>query len=395
MSRDWSANSTLSPGCDSISRRVLYVNTPTYTGGAEISLLTLMHALDRERYRPLLVTSGEGQLAEEARRYGIPIAIQEFPWFRKRYPWRYPASILRLAFTLRRSRAALVHTNCDHCLRYVMRACQLCRLPYVSHVRDFVRAWFQPANLLALNRASAVVANSQAVATACIEAGVAPARVRVIYNPVDVALYQQAGDIDRRQIRIAFGLPADAFIVGIVGQIQASKGHGELLEAAPQVFAAIPNAHFAVVGEAFTAETRAFKDQLLRSATEGDFADRVHFLGFRRDVPTVMHALDVLAVPSWSESFGRVVVEGLAAGCPVISTNAGGIPEIISDGVTGLLITPQDPHVLAEAILRLATNPSLREQFRRIGPSRAQDFGVEQHVHQMQALYDDVRGRPS
>lgn len=369
---------------------VLYVDTPAFTGGAEISLLTLMRHLDPARYVPLLVTGGEGQLAQTAREHGIETFIQDFPWFRKRYPWRYPASITRLAMTMRRHKVALVHTNCDHSPRYVLRACQLARLPYVAHVRDFVRTWFEPHNLRALNRAAVVLANSQAVASACAEAGIEPARIRTVYNPIDLAPFQQLVDADRQPLRSSLGLPADAFVVGIVGQIQPIKGHIDFVSAAAQVVASVPQAHFVVAGDAMIARMQAFKEQLQQAITDNGLSDRFHFLGFRNDLPVVMRSLDVLVAPSWSESFGRVVVEGQSAGCPVVGTNVGGIPEIIQDGVNGLLAPPHDPTSLAAAIVRLGTDATLRAELRAAGLRSAQRFNIQRHVEQMQSIYDEV-----
>lgn len=374
-----------------MNRTILYVNTPSFTGGAEISLLTLMRHLDSARYRPVLVTGGEGRLTMAAREFGIETHVQDFPWFRKRYPWRYPASILRLSHTIRECRAVVVHSNCDHSLRYVMQACHLNGSPYVSHVRDFVRAWFQPPNLKALNGASAVIVSSQALASACLDAGVRRSIIEVIYNPVDISLYRM-GNVGDTELRCNLGLTDDAFLVGIMGQIQPIKGHGELVDAAANVIAAIPRVHFVVVGDTFTDEQEIYKAQLMKSIADLGLSERFSFLGFRTDIPNILHSLDVLVVPSWTEPFGRVVVEGLAAGCPVIGTNAGGIPEIIQDGVSGLLIPPHDPESLAAAIVTLAQDEVLRRQIRQGGLHSAQRFNISHHVNQVQNLYDSILG---
>lgn len=373
-----------------MSNAVLYVNTPTYTGGAEISLLSLMRHLDPERYVPLLVTSGEGELANAARGHEIRVLVQEFPWFRRRYPWRYAASIARLIRIIRTRSIALVHTNCDHSLRYVMWACQVCRVPYVSHVRDFVRSWFQPSNLSALNKAAAVIANSQAVAAACTKAGTDPRLVRVIYNPIELSPYRLVANIDRQRMRFELALPSDAFLVGLVGQFHPVKGHVELVNAARLVRDTVPDALFLVAGEAFDTETNAFKDRLMQEVFESGLSERFRFLGFRSDIPQLMRAMDVLAVPSWTESFGRVVVEGLAAGCAVIATSVGGIPEIITDESSGLLIKPRDAKELAAAIIRLAEDHTLRCQLQSAGPLAAERFDAHLRSDEIQALYDEI-----
>jgi glycosyltransferase involved in cell wall biosynthesis len=359
-------------------------------GGAEISLLLLMESLDRERYIPCLVTSADGDLAARARDLRVPVHVQDFPWLSRRRPWVYAGSIWRLWNTIRRQRISLVHTNCPRSLRHVGRASQWARVPYVSHVRDFRHDWFQAGRLASLNRAECIIANSQAIAAACIKEGVEKARVRVIYNPFDTARFVGEPAASGSRLRFALGIPSAAFVVGIVGQIQTDKGHEELVRAAPQVLAQVPEAHFIVAGGAFTDECLDFQSHLHRLIGELGTADRFHFVGFREDVPAVLKSLDVLAVPSWREPFGRVVVEGLAAGVPVVGTRAGGIPEILQDSVNGLLVPPRDVGLLAAALIRLAQDRDLGARFSTKGPETARRFDVKRHVDQIQEIYDSV-----
>jgi glycosyltransferase involved in cell wall biosynthesis len=369
---------------------VLYVDSAPYLGGAEISLLLLMESLDRERYIPGLVTSAEGELAGRARDLGVEVHIQDFPWLSRRRPWVYTGTIWRLWSTLRRQRISLVHSNCPRSLHHVRRACQWARVPYVSHVRDFRDDWFQAGRLALLNRAERIIANSQATAAAFVKGGVEEARVCVIYNPFDTARFVEEPAVSGSSLRCDLGIPPDAFVVGIVGQIQAMKGHEELMRAVPQVLAQVSDAYFVVAGGAFTDECRNFQSHLRRLVDELGIADRFRFIGFRQDVPAVLKALDVLAVPSWREPFGRVVVEGLAAGCPVVGTRSGGIPEIVEDGINGLLVPPKDVDLLATALIRLAQDGDLRARFSAAGPETARRFGVKLHVDRIQELYDSV-----
>lgn len=369
---------------------ILYINTPAFTGGAEISLLTLMRHLDRTRYTPLLATGDVGQLTAEAHRGGLETTIQTFPVFRKRYPWRYPLSVARLLAVIARRRIALVHTNCDLSLQAVHHACLAAQIPYVSHVRDFVRAWFSPANLRALNGARAVIANSQAVADALIAAGVAATLVRVIYNPVETPSFSEADGMAQPALCATLGLPADAFLVGLVGQIQPLKGHEDLVRAAPAVVAALPNAHFVIVGVGHDLASQEFRQHLHTLIEASALADRFHFLGFRSDIAAVLQSLDVLVAPSWTESFGRVLVEAQAAGCAVIGAGVGGIPEILDHERNGLLIDPHAPPQLAGAIVQVATDGALRRRLQVQGPISARCFAPALHVDQVQQLYDQV-----
>ncbi|MBE2240084.1 MAG: glycosyltransferase family 4 protein [Caldilineaceae bacterium] len=373
-----------------MAKAILYVNTPTFTGGAEISLLTLIRHLDPARYAPVLIAGGEGQLTAAAHQSGVETMVRDFPAFRKRYPWRYPRSVVDILSVLRWRQIALVHTNCDLSLSAVRHACRVAQLPYVSHVRDFTRAWFTPASLRALNGARAVVANSQAVADALIQAGVAKRLVRVIYNPVQGPKAVTTGGEPQVALRAALNLPANAFLVALVGQIQPMKGHEDLVRAAPAVLAALPNAHFLVAGAGHGPDAQTFRHHLDTLIGQHALTDRFHFLGFRTDVMEILQALDVLVAPSWREPFGRVVVEGQAAACPVIGAASGGISEIITHGQDGLLIAPHAPAQLAAAIVQVATDETLRQRLQRQGPLSAHRFAPLLHAEQVQQLYDQV-----
>lgn len=372
-------------------RKILYVNAPVYVGGAEISLLTLMAHLDSEYYQSLLVVGGEGRLAEMARTQGLETFVHAFPWFRKRYPWRYPASIIRLAYIIVTQQATLLHTNCDHSLRYVMHAARLAQVPYVSHVRDFVRTWFEPHNIVALKRAAAVIANSKAIAARCLEAGLNPRQIVTIYNPIDLVPFEQVKAEKQITLRSRWNIPSDALVVGIVGQIQPIKGHREFILAALELVTEIPNVHFVVVGSTPPGKSNdEFSSELKQTVAQSGYARNFHFVGFQRNIPAVMSVFDILTVPSWDEPFGRVAVEGMAAGCALVTTNAGGLSEIVSHEKDGLVVQPKDVNALVLALRHLAHDPILRRKLSEEGPRSAKRFTPEKHVQQMQDLYDSI-----
>jgi glycosyltransferase involved in cell wall biosynthesis len=395
---------------------VLYVNSIPYLGGAECSLLTLMSHLDRRRYCPYLVTREEGLLSEGAIEIGIPVFAQPFPWLSRRRPWVYGESVWRLVRTIRRNRISLVHTNCDRSLSHVMRACRLARVPYISHVRDCVRSWFYPQHLAALNLARRVIANSRVVADAFVDAGVNAELVEVVYNPVDVARFSQVQLAATIALRRSLGISPGAFLVGLVGQIQPIKGQEEFVRAAAGVAEVVTDAHFLIVGDAFSEPAQAFLRHLERLVHDLNLTTQVHFTGFRDDIPVVMQALDVLAVPSQPEpgdpvaqvdsgvsarqqlprlrqiGFGRAVIEGMAAGCAVVATQLDGILELLEPGRNGLLVPPGDVGALAEALILLAKDPGLRQRLGAGGRQTAQGFTAEKHSARIQSLYDSVLG---
>jgi glycosyltransferase involved in cell wall biosynthesis len=141
----------------------------------------------------------------------------------------------------------------------------------------------------------------------------------------------------------------------------------------------LPDVHVLLVGGALFEDKIPYKDVLRRQAETEGVADRVHFLGFRDDVPQLMHLVDVVVHTSTAaEPFGRVIVEGMLAGRPVIGTRAGGPPEIIGDSETGLLVPPGDPDALATAIQKILSNPQWARSMGQAAQAYARDrFSVD------------------
>ena len=147
-------------------------------------------------------------------------------------------------------------------------------------------------------------------------------------------------------------------IVGVVARLEPEKGHPTLLEAWPLSSARCPDAYLLIVGEG------SRREALEAQARELRIAHRVVFTGRRDDVPAVTAALDVAVLPSYREAQGLSILEAMALSRPVVASNVGGIPEMIEDGVTGLLVPPHDADALAAAIVRLLTRPPVRRHAR-------------------------------
>ena len=356
-----------------------------------MSILHLMAHLTADRYSPYLVTGGDGPFLSRARALGIPSSALDFSWFSRRRPWNYVLSVVRLAQTVRANKIRLVHTNCDYSLPYAMRAARLAGVPYIAEVRDLVRSWFQPSRLAALNRAAAVVVSSQHMARACVNAGVCERLVVVIDNPIDIAALQSTPAERTIEFREENGIPRGALVVGIVGQVMALKGHAEFLESALRLAGAFAGMHFLVVGTPPPGgQHEAFLRHLQTRVLDSGWSSRFHFVGFQDDIPVVMKAIDILAVPSWEEPFGRVAAEGMASGCAVVASAVGGLVEQISDGVNGVLVHPKEVDGLTAALRALAVDPPLRLRLANAGRRSTTRFDISRHVRQMEALYDSV-----
>ena len=180
-------------------------------------------------------------------------------------------------------------------------------------------------------------------------------------------------------------IPADAQIVGVVARLEAEKGHRTLLEAWPLVLAEVPSARLLIIGEG------SERDSLEAQVVSLGIEDRVVFTGRREDVPAVTAALDVAVLPSYREAQGLSVLEAMALGRPVIASRVGGIPEMIEDGVSGLLVEPHDCDALAAGIVRLLTDHPLADMIAHRGHELVHDrFCIELMVHSISDLYDQA-----
>jgi glycosyltransferase involved in cell wall biosynthesis len=212
--------------------------------------------------------------------------------------------------------------------------------------------------------------------------------IRVIHNGTDLSSFRP--NPNRDQTRASLGLAPGDIAVAIVGRLTPWKGHRELLRA----FAAAARQHsglrLLVVGEVAFWED-SYETELKQVAAEVGIADRVQWLGFRDDVPELLAASDIFALPSVDEPFGRAIVEAMASEKPVVATRSGGVPEIVVEDETGLLVPPGDDRELAVALGRLAESEGLRRRMGKAGRERAMRlFDVDRTAARVQELYEEI-----
>jgi glycosyltransferase involved in cell wall biosynthesis len=224
---------------------------------------------------------------------------------------------------------------------------------------------------------------SRAIEQKISEEGRRGVPVSLIYNGVDLERYNHQQPCCT--LHEDYSIPEDAQIVGVVARLEAEKGHRTLLEAWPLVLAAQPRAWLLIVGEG------SERDSLEAEAASLGISDRVVFTGRREDVPAVTAALDVSVLPSYREAQGLSVLEAMALGRPVVASRVGGIPEMIEDGVSGLLVPPNDREALASAIVRLLADHPFADMIAKRGHDLVHDrFCVELMVNSIEAIYDQA-----
>ena len=209
-------------------------------------------------------------------------------------------------------------------------------------------------------------------------------RVHLIWNGAPLEDFRPAPPEAARSARRALGLPEDALVVGSIGRLSAQKGHRYLLDAAARVLAARPEARILIVGDGDQEpELRAQSERLGLGA-------RVVFAGHRTDVPALLGVLDVFCISSTYEGTPLTLFEARAAGKAIVSTAVDGCREVIENGRTGLLVPPEAPEALAEALLRVLDDAALRAQLGARAREASARYDIAECVARMQALYDDV-----
>ena len=226
---------------------------------------------------------------------------------------------------------------------------------------------------------SRVITCSKAAAEALVEGGGRAEAIRVVYNGIDPSPFESIAEAEVEELRKDLGLEGEK-VVGVFSRLAPWKGQHVLLEALPR----LPGVHALLVGEAIFGE-QDYAKALRQRGKDLNLEDRVHFVGFRRDIPQLMRLSDVVAHTSVApEPFGRVIVEGMLARSPVVATRAGGTVEIIDDEASGILVPPGDTKALAGALGSLLDDPDKARTLAEAG------YAAALERFSLQAMLDGV-----
>lgn len=368
---------------------ILFLHETARISGAENSLLNLVQGLDRARFTPYFILGEEGALADELRSRGIGVYIREFPRV------RCVAGVARAcAFVrgiIREKDIRVVHSNSIRTHLYAAMAARG-RAKVVWHQRNLLTNELVDPDRLFAFLPDRIVCNSAAIAARFASGGRIPAKVIVVMNGVDTAAFNpEAGPGLRREL----GIAADEFVVGMASRFNAEKGHEIFLDAARLLVEREPRRkwRFLVAGGAVFSKDAEREGALKEAARRKGLEDKVTFCGFRTDMPRVYGAMDIFVLAARAEPCGRVVLEAMASGKPVVATSGGGTPEMITDGETGFLVPPGDAAAIAEKVLFLAGHTG--EAAALGGAARAcavARFDIRINVAKIQALYGELEG---
>ncbi len=298
--------------------------------------------------------------------------------------------ILKLRKRIKSVRYDLIHAQFSRDLRFITPA-----LTGISHhiplvltkrvgsfikKKDFLHKWFY-------SRVDLITTISEVIRKNVIDTcPVQPEKVTVLYNGVRPEKYYRTGE-QRIELRKNFGFTSDDIVIGLIARFSPGKGHEEFLKAAAGILRQKPGIKFRVIGKASHGEEE-YHNKILELSKELGLNGRIDYLGFRKDIPGILAAMDILAVPSHNEAFGNIAIEGMAAGVAVAASGSDGLLDIIEHEKNGLQFPPKNPEKLKETLHRLIEDNELRNRLAEEGRKTVKEkFNEETQFDKLENLF--------
>jgi len=386
--------------------KVIHIITRLDKGGSAENTFLTAKGLNKERYDVILVKglSLESNMAEdevraveesvkEVEREGVRI-ITVPGLVRRVHPFCDVRALAALTRILRRERPQIVHTHTSKAGLIGRVAAFMARTPVIIHTPHghIFYGYFGRVTtciFVIIERLLAKITDK--IITLTNQEGLdhirfkiaSPAKFATIHSGVDIQKFiTTKSNVNR--LKRSFGIKAEALVVGSVGRLVPIKGHRYLIFAAPKILKEVPEVKFVLVGDGYL---RPESERLARTLS---VREAFLFLNWRSDIPQIMGMFDLFALPSLNEGMGKVLVEAMAAGKPVVASNTGGIPDLIIDGDNGILVCPEDIDQLSEAIIKLLKDEKIRREMGGRGRVIAKRYSIDSMVKQIDALYVEL-----
>ncbi len=387
--------------------RILFVTDHAGTpGGAEKSLITLIRKLIRRGHEVYCILPQHGETYNMLASYGVKIKIMPMPVITRKYnPFKIAYWLLSLIFFgvvagiwCRLKEIDIIHVNKTPCVFYGVITSAVAWLPVIWHVRNFNRR-FGIIGRIIYRHVDAVVCISHAIAKPFFEYFAdSRDKIQVVYNGVYIDPLKKIS-VRSENILKELAIAKPVFIVGVVGRITAWKKIEVFLHAMHRIMQQNSGKaiYGVVIGDCVTSKEQqmqddiAYKNYLMTVHEKLQLQDKVRFINFKEDIETYIGELDMLVLPSENEPFGRVIIEAMALGVPVIAANSGAVPEIVIHNETGVLFPLGNDKSLAEEILRLYHDPLLLRRIAKDGWKRTHDyFSADICADNMEKLYESI-----
>jgi len=383
--------------------KIIHIITRLDKGGSAEETLLTVRGLDKERYDIILIKglSLESEMGvretravehnlAEVERCGIRIlTISEL--VRTIHPLYDLKAFISLVKIFLREKPHIVHTHTSKAGILGRWAAFFSRVPVIIHTSHGHVFWGYFGKLktrifILLEKISALVTDRLIMLTEQekndhLHFHIAPEnKFSVVHSGINLDEFSNTS-VDPASMKRRLGVPEDNLIVGTVGRLTSIKGHRYLIEAARKILDVRPDIIFVFLGDG------ELLDELKNMATRSDIEENIMFLGWRSDVAEVMSTFDIFALPSLNEGMGRVLVEAMALGRPIVASNIGGIPDLVVDGENGYLVPVGDVESLAARIRKLLDDPEKREEMGECGKKIAIDYSANAMVQKIDRVY--------
>jgi glycosyltransferase involved in cell wall biosynthesis len=383
-------------------KKVLFVSHSAELNGAELWLLDVLRRIDRSQYRPMLALPENGPLAVRALEAGIAAAVVPMAWdlTARGRVWRQPfarvwnrRAVARIAALAAHDGADLVFSNSAAMFSGARAALRL-GLPHVWAIHEILGgpkpflSYYRGKKALArliVDHSDRIIVNSEASRAPFAGSG----KAVLVHNGIDL---RRADPGRVAALRAELGIAPGEFVIAVIGKIYEGKGQREALAAAGLLAPKYPNLRWLVVG----AVGDASYDRRIREAVSAaGIENRIIFTGYRSDLANLLGLTGAVVVPSVVESFGRVALEAMASGVPVLAVRAGGLPEIIVHDENGFLLDSREPAEIALGIQFVLEHPDRAAAAAAAGLRTVREqYTVEAQVRAVEAVLDGVGGRP-
>ena len=354
--------------------------------GSEQVLINLTTHLNPDQYRPV-VWCNAAPLAERLSAAGVTVHRSDFmsffgyqsPRFSPKRYWSFIEEGLSL---VRAHDVRLLHSNGAAPHQWMLPVSRRARLPLVAHLHAKYLRRERFATLL--HQATAIVGVSESVITDFLADGFPRARAHVIHNGIDSSGYQP---VPAGYLREKLGIPSEAILIGAVGALSPQKGMDLLIRAVAKL--ARPDVHLAIAGDG------PEREPLRELADALGIGSRTHLLGYCSDIAPLYAASDIAALASRAEAFGMALAEAGLFCLPVVSCKVQGVPEVVEDRKSGILVPPNDVEAFAAALAQLCDQPQERRRMGLAGNIRTRQlFDVERMTGKFEALYGALLEQP-
>lgn len=367
---------------------VLFLDFTTFIGGTEISTLLLLKHMDRRKFNPFFVLQGKGPYYDRIVKMDVPVTIIPLNQLKVISLIKYINTVWNLSRFIRKNRIDIVVCTLEPCNQYGLPAARLNRIPIACHTRNLIPD-FRSFWRTLLHFPDVLIANSKATADSYSPFVRKPSKIKIVYNGVDLEEYSPStnGNVVRRR----YGIGDNRFLIGMVGRISRPKRQDIFLKTIAEVLKFYPDVSAVIVGDTKINRSGQYLEELYQLVKELELEDKVVFIGFINDMKGLYASLDLLVLPSKAEPFGRVLIEMMAMGKPVVATKSGGAVEIVEHEVTGLLIPPDDEKSMSKAILKIIHDEQSAKKMGNAGRKRVENlFSIKTNVEETQKIYMEV-----